>query len=432
MAQVFRRKWTNKEGIEQSSKVYYCRFQVGGKDYLRSTGKTKWADAKREMERMKADATDGRSIDRIIQQLGSTLSELPEEQLENARKDITEGMFKELDRLLSGLPAKEQETARRDFSKKLMHGIGNKLPIAETWEAWKQHPNTGTPAPKTLNGYQSQWQRFEKWVKKQDVVFLHEVNPALAEKYAADLWGSGVSPRTYNAHTKFLKSLFKTLRLQSSVEVNPFDGIKPRKNATESRRNFTTKELEAIWTKSEGDLHDLIVVGLCTGMRLGDAVCLKWESVDFENNKISYVPSKTRRTGKKVEVFMAEGLAPVIAERKKRINGKYVFPDYRDKYEHDASSVSKMFKTFLKETCGIEPNEAADAVDVQRKNAVARVGFHSLRHSFVSLLAANGVPQVVAQEMVGHGSPAMTAVYSHAGDEQKAQAIAKLPSFGAE
>jgi hypothetical protein len=32
-------------------------------------------------------------------------------------------------------------------------------------------------------------------------------------------------------------------------------------------------------------------------------------------------------------------------------------------------------------------------------------------------------------ELVGHGSPAMTALYSHAGDEQKAKAIAALPSF---
>ena len=58
-----------------------------------------------------------------------------------------------------------------------------------------------------------------------------------------------------------------------------------------------------------------------------------------------------------------------------------------------------------------------------------RVGFHSLRHSFVSLCAANRVPQVAIMELVGHGSPAMTALYSHAGEEQKAKAIAALPAL---
>lgn len=63
-----------------------------------------------------------------------------------------------------------------------------------------------------------------------------------------------------------------------------------------------------------------------------------------------------------------------------------------------------------------------------RRRAIVRIGFHSLRHSFVSLCAANRVPQVAIMELVGHGSPAMTALYSHAGDEQKAQAIAALPA----
>ena len=77
--------------------------------------------------------------------------------------------------------------------------------------------------------------------------------------------------------------------------------------------------------------------------------------------------------------------------------------------------------------CGIETNE--DAENGQRKNRIARVGFHSLRHSFVSLCAASGVPQVAIQELVGHGSPAMTAVYSHSNDEQKASAISALPAI---
>ena len=67
-----------------------------------------------------------------------------------------------------------------------------------------------------------------------------------------------------------------------------------------------------------------------------------------------------------------------------------------------------------------------------RRRAIIRVGFHSLWHSFLSLCAANRVPQVAIMELVGHGSPAMTALYSHAGDEQKAKAIAALPAFAFE
>ena len=44
---------------------------------------------------------------------------------------------------------------------------------------------------------------------------------------------------------------------------------------------------------------------------------------------------------------------------------------------------------------------------------VARFGFHSLRHSYVSLSAAAGVPVHVVQSVVGHGSPEMTRRYLH-------------------
>jgi hypothetical protein len=45
------------------------------------------------------------------------------------------------------------------------------------------------------------------------------------------------------------------------------------------------------------------------------------------------------------------------------------------------------------------------------------------------LCAVNRVPQVAIQDLVGHGSPAMTALYSHADFDQKRAAIATLPEI---
>ena len=65
----------------------------------------------------------------------------------------------------------------------------------------------------------------------------------------------------------------------------------------------------------------------------------------------------------------------------------------------------------------------------ERPRAIGRVGFHSLRHSFVSLCAKAGAPQHVVQKRVGHGSPAMTEHYTHADADQKREAIAVLPEL---
>ena len=92
-------------------------------------------------------------------------------------------------------------------------------------------------------------------------------------------------------------------------------------------------------------------------------------------------------------------------------------------------SISKLMNKPL-DDCGITTTEKSG--DTHRTRSIARTGFHSLRHSFVSLCAASNVPQVAIMEMVGHGSPAMTRLYSHAGDEQKANAIMALPDVSIE
>lgn len=61
------------------------------------------------------------------------------------------------------------------------------------------------------------------------------------------------------------------------------------------------------------------------------------------------------------------------------------------------------------------------------KNARVDVGFHSLRHTFVSLSANAGVPLTVVQAIVGHTNPVMTRHYFHASDDALKGAVAALP-----
>ena len=405
MPQVFKRKWVTKDGVERTSKAYYCRFQITGKDYLRSTGKARRSDALAEMHRIMDIARSGVSSERC---------------------------FLDLQRSIDHRPEAEQSELRQGFARRLMQGIGEKLAVADVWDTWLKHPNSGNPSAITVKGYLGYWNRFKTWVDGEGIEYLHEVTPGHAENYASYLWGSGISPRTFNGHAKFLKSLFNVLRRVASVELNPFEDIRLRELFTESRRSFTVRELETVFSESKGDLRYLVALGVFTGMRMGDCVCLRWDEVDLKAGLIRHVPFKTRRKGKEVVVPVHAMLAPLLAKLRKTRRGKYLFPDLVKTYERDPSAISKMFSKFLQDQCRIKTNEAADSVTDQRKNAVSRVGFHSLRHSFVSLCAAEGVPQVVMQELVGHGSPAMTAIYSHANLEQRAAAIAGLPSFGIE
>ncbi len=58
---------------------------------------------------------------------------------------------------------------------------------------------------------------------------------------------------------------------------------------------------------------------------------------------------------------------------------------------------------------------------MQRKRTAVEVGFHSLRYTYVLLHAERGTPQATVQAVVGHGSPAMTAHYTHIGEDTSRQ-----------
>ncbi len=403
MPQVFKRRWETKGGKLRTSDFYYARFQVNGKDYVRSTGAATKKAAEKKMGEMITELREGSGVEQYLKKLKNALKELPPE---------------------------EQAVIRRDAANSLLSGIDRKLALGDAWQAWLDNPAKRNPGEKTLEGYAGQWKRFKKWAEKKGVEYLHEIDSFRTQEYAADLWGSGVSPRTYNAHVQFLRSLFRILRITASIEQNPWHEVAKMEAATEGRRNLTPDELQVVCSKARGTLRYLFALGLYTGMRLGDCVCLQWDSVDFKAGVITHIPRKTRRKKKQVRIPVHPVLSALLYELRETSRGKYLFPTERKEYLRDGVAISKRIQSHFKDTCQIETSEILE--EGQRKNAVCRVGFHSMRHSFISLCAANRVPQVAVMELVGHGSPAMTALYSHAGDEQKLKAITALPSISFE
>ena len=93
----------------------------------------------------------------------------------------------------------------------------------------------------------------------------------------------------------------------------------------------------------------------------------------------------------------------------------------------------------MKKTAGekIEPGEVEivkgkDGKPVEKytgKRAVVVAGFHSLRHTFVSLHAQAGTPQAVLMKLAGHGNPMMKEHYTHISEATARQSAAALPAI---
>lgn len=402
MSKVFKRKTAN--GL---SKFYYYRVYGGTKEKLCCTFETELKAARAKANGHTSAVGGGFNVDELFKALVLRLERMPQE---------------------------DRDKRRIDFGNRLLRLQAETLPFAEAWEKWMAMPNKsrhGNPSANTLTGYAAIWKRLEKWATAATLVNLHEMTRKHGEDYMAHLWASGITERTYGAHLKFLRSMFKTLRLQAGIIENPFAELTIPELQTQSREAFTPEELKTICAKASGDWRYLVGIGIYTGLRLTDAVHLKWGDV---SDRIRVVPQKTKRRKKAVEIMLHPALLALLDELRRERGGKpsgYLFPDMVAAYAKARAYPSAAFVDFLRDECNIQTT--ATASDGHRRRMAAAKGFHSLRHSFVSMCAMSGVPQATTQKLVGHSSPAMTQIYSHTSDDEQRKAISLLPSgfFGA-
>ena len=136
------------------------------------------------------------------------------------------------------------------------------------------------------------------------------------------------------------------------------------------------------------------------------------------------------RLNKIVEVPIHPSLAKLLRELTAGRKEGFLFPDEQALHAKDPSNLTSTVQAFF-ESCGIKTTEHVE--NGQRRRDIVRVGFHSLRHTFVSLCAKAGAPLHIVQKLVGHGNPMLTGdKYLHIDKADKQAAITSLPSLGLE
>jgi integrase len=294
--------------------------------------------------------------------------------------------------------------------------------IRHGWQTYLDQQNRPDSGPRTLEQYEGQFEAFARWMEKAhpDTLELRHVTQDHADLYAGYLQ-KRVSATTFNRTINTLSLVWRVLDKSARITSNPWKQITRKRFAVHSRRELTIEELGRVCAAAQGETRTLIALGVYCGLRLGDAALVRWADVDMVKGVVSLVPQKTaRRSQKRVTLPMHPVLLEMLNGATKRTG--YVMPGIADRYRQYTAALSgDILKLF--ESVGIETKSKVDGSDRMRPDC----GFHSLRHTFVSLCAAGGVPQSVVQSLVGHGSPAMTQHYTHVGTEAARRAVALLP-----
>lgn len=295
-------------------------------------------------------------------------------------------------------------TAELDAEK----GRANGLLLGDAWQAYLDSRRRPKSGPATLDAYRHYWNTFAAWAG-QKVRYCRDVSADMADLYARDLDRQPIRAQTVNKHLMFLRLAFRVLVPESA---NPFIGLSSNKAAQrDTHRPLHPDEVRELVATASGEMRLLVLLGYCTGLRLGDCATLDWSAVDLEARTIVLVPAKTARRARRVAIpIHPQLLRELVALETARIGP--VLPSIAARYRKRRDYVQKDVAKLLAR-CGI------------RKSVDGSVGFHSLRHSYDSALKNAGVPASIVMALLGHQTPAVSARYFHADPEASAAAVVR-------
>ena len=196
---------------------------------------------------------------------------------------------------------KDRDQAERFLQRFLApFGLGeHRLPLADVWMEYVKSPKHNELAKATLDGKRQVWMQFAKWMERfyLPVKDLGGITADMIAEYLVCIRAE-VCASTYNSRVCVLREIFRVLASKAGLEDDPWEGVRLRPDDSHSRRELTMGELKRLLDaaqKSGAEWHKLILIGIYTGLRLGDCCRLDWASINAAQGVIQLVPSKTKR-----------------------------------------------------------------------------------------------------------------------------------------
>eukprot|EP00913_Durusdinium_trenchii_P010915 g10244.t1 len=258
-----------------------------------------------------------------------------------------------------------------------------------------------------------------------------DITASKVQKHLAELRdnGDGISAQTSNfylqAVKQFCRWMVKDNRATESA-VDHLTGVNVKTDRRHDRRNLTAVELTKLLKKTAsgptrhkmtGRARAMLYrVAMETGLRRKELQSLRAMDVETESVPPAIVVHPTNTKNRRPAV---QAIRPELAtELREWLADTQTAPD-APLWPYVTQHTSKMLQKDLK---------AADIDYVDDAGLYA--DFHSLRHSFVSMLAQGNVHPKLAQKLARHSDINLTmSRYSHTLLADEAQALDSLPAF---
>lgn len=259
--------------------------------------------------------------------------------------------------------------------------------------------------PATFSQYRYIIYDFNEFLKINKVT---EIRSDAIIDYFLDFARKNTHPHPFYNRTIILKRLLKFLFEKGYTSENLLSSVPKAKY-------LRPKELPSVYTSEEirkiiGTIdrnsnigrrdYAMISLALYLGLRAKDIVELKFENIDWENNTINLVLSKT---GKEMTLPLLPEVGNAILDylqnSRRNCNLKFIF--ITDKGKIKGIGTARIFKAL---------KNAINLSGIDKKGR--KYGPHSFRHSLATRMLKDGEPLPVISEVLGHNDTKVTTVYT--------------------
>jgi integrase len=310
--------------------------------------------------------------------------------------------------------------------------VSSNQTVAQYLDAWLVSAKASV-RPRTHESYALNVRRLQPLLGKQR---LSALKPANVERAYGELLESGLSRRTViQAHTVLHNALKKALQW-GLIGRNPTEAVSvPRPERREMHVLSEEQVMRLFQATQHDEQHALWVLLVTTGLRLGEALGLKWEDVDLANSRltvqralqrqkehgITFVEPKTSRSRRMV--YFSDGTADALKEHRRKQNQARLM-------------LGGMWNDNSLVFCRgngrpLDPSRMSQRLHlILKKAGLPSVRVHDLRHTAATLHLERGENPKVVQELLGHSNIATTMdIYSHVTPAIHAAAAAKMQSL---
>jgi integrase len=307
------------------------------------------------------------------------------------------------------------EAQRQAHAGKLV--VGRDQTVAQYLERWLAEAVRHSVRPKTYENYDLCVRRLLPHLGR---VRLRALAPEHIQHALGELLDRHLAMRTVRQVHMVLRCSLKQAVLWRLIPSNPSDAVKAPRAERKEMRTLTEEEVRRLLAVTAGTRHHSLWIFLVTtGVRLGEALALRWADIDLVEGHATirralqrqrgvgmvFVEPKSSR-GRRVVPFPPETLKALEAHRRDLNREReqaaklwqendLVFPS-PDGRPRDMSYLSFTFHRGL------------------QRAGLPRLRIHDLRHTAATHLLTKHVHPKVVQDLLGHSTIAITLdTYSH-------------------